>query len=73
MRLLAACNRRYLEFISQLEAPTLSLKVLDKVTTSITVKGRTYRGFNFFLPDDRLLFETIFRGVYRMESNEPTA
>ncbi len=65
-QLLEACNRRYLEFLSQLEDPAPALKALDKITTSVTVKGHTYRGFNFFLPDDRSLFETIARGEFNI-------
>ena len=64
--LLEACNRRYLAFLSQLDDPAPALKALDKITASVAVKGRTYRGFNFFLPDDRSLFETILRGEYHI-------
>ena len=65
-RLMEACNRRYIAFLSELSAPAPALKALDKITTSIAVKGHTYRGFNFFLPDDRSLFEAVIRGEYNI-------
>ena len=61
-----ACNRRYIAFLSELSDPAPALKALDKITTSVAVKGHTYRGFNFFLPDDRSLFEAIIRGEFNV-------
>ncbi len=65
-KLLAACNHRYLQFISQLAEPNFAVKELDKITTGITVKDRTYKGFNFFHPDDRMLFEAVLDGRYAL-------
>ena len=65
-RLMEACNRRYIAFLSELSDPAPALKALDKITTSVAVKGHTYRGFNFFLPDDRSLFEAIIRGEFNV-------
>lgn len=62
--LLVAANRRYLEFISALEDPTGGTKALRKVSASVTVQGRTYRGFNFFSPDDDLILSAITRGQF---------
>ena len=64
--LLAAANRRYLEFISALEDPTSGGKALRRITEPVTVNGRCYRGFNFFSDDDRLLFEAIARGEFNI-------
>lgn len=62
--LLAAANRRYLEFISALEDPSSGGKSLEKITDPVTVKGRTYRGLNFFLKDDRALLQAVARGEF---------
>lgn len=61
-----ACNRRYLEFVSALETPIVDTKALDKVTDSVKRGGRTYRGFNFFLQQDRSLFEVLLRGEFNL-------
>ena len=65
-KLLFACNRRYLEFLSQLEDPTPNLRALDKITASRKSNGRTYRGFNFFQSQDRRLFEVLLRGEFNI-------
>jgi len=60
------CNRRYLEFLSELEDPTPQLQAIDRIATSRKLDGRTYRGFNFFQPEDRLLFEILLRGEFNI-------
>lgn len=62
--LLAAANRRYLEFISALEDPSSGSKALQKITNPVAVKGRTYRGINFFSKDDRTLLQAVARGEF---------
>jgi hypothetical protein len=62
--LLSASNRRYLEFISALEDPSVGTKALQKVSLPVTENGRTYRGFNFFSADDDLVLSSIVRGEY---------
>lgn len=62
--LLAAANRRYLEFISALEDPTSGGRALQKVTKPVTVEGRTYRGLNFFSEQDRALLQAVARGEF---------
>jgi hypothetical protein len=64
--LMAASNQRYLEFISQLEDHRPGLTALDKITASVEANGRTYRGFNFFEPQDRSLFEVLLRGEFNI-------
>jgi hypothetical protein len=64
--LMAASNQRYLEFISQLEDHRPGLTALDKITASVEANGRTYRGFNFFEPPDRSLFEVLLRGEFNI-------
>jgi len=46
-------NRRYLEFISALEDPTVGTKILDKISKPERDRDRVYKGFNFFSYDDR--------------------
>lgn len=65
-RIMGACNRRYLQFVSSLEEPTADTKALDKLTASVKRDGRTYRGFNFFLAEDRSLFEVLLRGEFNL-------
>jgi hypothetical protein len=62
--LLLAANRRYLEFVSQLEDPASGTRILEKVTETIVKNGRTYKGFNFFSDIDSRLFEAILRGEH---------
>jgi hypothetical protein len=63
-QLMAASNRRYLEFISALEAPTVGIKLLDKLSKPQQDAGRTYKGLNFFSPDDRNVLLAIVRGEH---------
>lgn len=62
--LLADANRRYLEFISQLEDPSAGTRILHRVTETVIDTGRTYKGFNFFAPTDERLFEAVVRGEH---------
>jgi hypothetical protein len=63
-QLLIASNRRYLEFISAIEDPTIQTRVLDKICKPQSDGGRTYKGFNFFHPDDRKLMLALVRGEH---------
>lgn len=60
--LLAAANRRYLEFVSQLDDPTPAMRNLEKIAATVVENGRTYKGFNFFDLVDIRLFEALVRG-----------
>jgi hypothetical protein len=63
--LLSAANRRYLEFVSELEEHSAGIKVLDAVSrTTVDAKGRSNRGFNFFLAQDEKLLQTLLRGEF---------
>lgn len=64
--IMSACNRRYLEFLSSLEDPTMSVKDLDRVTAGVRLNNRNYRGFNFFQHQDRQLFEVLLRGEFNI-------
>jgi hypothetical protein len=61
-----AANRRYLEFISVIEDPTVGIKNLEKISKPISDGERSYRGFNLFDSEDLELFEGIVRGEFNI-------
>jgi hypothetical protein len=64
--LLLAANRRYLEFISSIEDDKAGTDKLTKISQPVEENDRTYRGFNFFDPDDEELFEALGRGEFNI-------
>jgi hypothetical protein len=62
--LLVSANKRYLAFISEIDDPSAGRKLLQQVTESKELHGRTYKGFNFFAMNDQQLCEIIIRGEY---------
>jgi hypothetical protein len=62
--ILVAANRRYLEFLSDLDDPSAGLTRIDKIAETVKKDDRTYRGFNLFAKDDLALFTTIVRGEF---------
>ena len=64
--LLAAANRRYLEFLSTIEDPRNGRDKLDKLSRPQRHEGRSYPGFNFFDSDDDALFRAIARGEFNI-------
>jgi hypothetical protein len=64
--LLAAANRRYLEFLSTIEDPRNGRDKLDKLSQTVTQAGRSYPGFNLFDADDEALFQSIVRGEFNI-------
>jgi hypothetical protein len=64
--LLAASNRRYLEFLSAIEDPRNGRDKLDKLSQPVEHEGRSYAGFNFFDEDDDELFRAIARGEFNI-------
>ena len=62
--LLGAANRRYLEFISALDAPSAGIRAVEKVGRPARHEGRSYPGFNLFGADDLNLFQAIVRGEF---------
>lgn len=60
---LAAANRRYLEFLSALEDDTADRRDLDRVSRSVRDDaGRSHRGINFFRAADLDLVLAVVRG-----------
>lgn len=64
--LMYASNRRYLEFLSQLDNPDSGLRQLEKISSPVRLDERSHRGFNLFHGDDLALFIAIARGEYRI-------
>lgn len=62
--LLAAANRRYLEFLSALDDPSNGIDKLNKITRTVHEQTRSYRGFNFFDEQDEALFLALARGEF---------
>ena len=65
-KLLCAANGRYLEFISDIDDPSLGIKILNKISKTIIENNRPYKGFNMFDDDDQKLFETIVSGEFNI-------
>ena len=65
--ILKAANYRYLEFISTFDDHSDGEKKLTEVSKPAEEKGRTYRGFNFFNPDDLKILEVIDRGEFNIQ------
>lgn len=63
-QLVAASNRRYLEFMGTLDDPTVNSKMLNKITKPEREANRTYKGLNFFSDDDRNLLLALVRGEH---------
>jgi hypothetical protein len=61
---LAAANRRYLEFLSALDDPSGGIGKLNHLSQTISQDSRSYRGFNFFDPRDEFVFQVIARGEF---------
>ena len=64
--LMEAANRRYLEFVSTIEDPTVGIKNLEKISEPASDGQRTYRGFNLFNGEDLKLFEGIIQGGFQI-------
>lgn len=60
--IMTACNRRYLAFLSALIVPTVGMKKVEDLATSVQFNDRKYRGFNLFSTCDLNLFRTLLRG-----------
>jgi hypothetical protein len=64
--LLAAANRRYLEFLSELEDPSAGITAVEKLAEPVRHNDRAYRGFNLFNKVDLALFLAIARGEFQI-------
>jgi len=62
--LLGAANRRYLEFLSALDDPSVGTPAVEKIARPVRENDRSFRGFNLFHGDDLDLFQAIVRGEF---------
>jgi hypothetical protein len=63
---LAAANRRYLEFISAIDDSSSGIRFLNKISRTVFENDHAYRGFNFFDDEDETILETIARGEFNI-------
>ena len=56
---LTAVNRRYIDFIGAIDDHTPGQDRLEKIAQPVRQNDRSWRGFNFFLPEDLELFAAI--------------
>jgi len=66
-QLAVAANRRYLEFLSSIDDPTVAIEAVRRVSEKVEHAGRSYRGFNFFSDQDVRLFEVVLRGEHTIQ------
>jgi hypothetical protein len=66
-QLAVAANRRYLEFLSTIDDPTVAIEAVRRVSENVEQAGRRYRGFNFFSDEDVRLFEIVLRGEHTIQ------
>lgn len=62
--IMGGCNKRYLRYISDFDAPIAGKKKLDKICKPIKVNKRSYKGFNFFDKEDEQLLRTVAKGDF---------
>jgi hypothetical protein len=64
--LMAASNRRYLDFVSALDDPSEGLKNLERIARPVHEEERSYPGFNLFHGDDITLLTALLRGEFNI-------
>jgi hypothetical protein len=64
--LMAASNRRYLEFVSGLDDPSEGLKNLEKISRPVREDERSYAGFNLFHGEDLAVLTALVRGEFNI-------
>ena len=64
--LLLAANRRYMEFISTIEDDKAGTDKLNTISRPVEENDRSYRGFNFFDPEDEELFASLGSGQFNI-------
>lgn len=63
---MAAANRRYLEFLSCLDDPSSGVASLDRISQPTHQGTRSYRGFNLLTQTDQQIFEVILQGHFNI-------
>lgn len=65
-KVLASSNKRYLEFISEIDDQKIGHKNIKRVSQPVKKNNRNYKGFNFFDPQDLELLLIIARGEFNL-------
>jgi predicted transcriptional regulator len=65
-KIMKACNKRYIDFISAFDNKEIGRDRLEKITSSKTENNRNYKGINFFKKDDVALLLAIVRGEFNV-------
>lgn len=66
INILAAANKRYLEFISAIEDNSIGKKKLQKITGPTMNKAKNYKGFNFFDKEDQEILVYLTSGEFNI-------
>ena len=69
---LHSSNRRFLEYLSDIDTPEIGEKALEKITETRVDHDHSYKGFNPFRADDASLFRLLLRGewsIYGMKAH----
>ncbi len=64
--IMSSSNRRYMEFISNLNLHVEGRKLLKKTTSPLKEGNRNYKGLNFFNEDDDMLLRIISSGEFNI-------
>lgn len=62
--ILVAANRRYLDFLSELDDPSAGVSRVEKLAETVRQEDRAFRGFNLFAKADLDLFTALVRGEF---------
>jgi hypothetical protein len=63
-KLLADGNRRYLEFISEIDTPEVGVKKLTDLTQAQVENNHRYKGFNLLSEEDATVLRVLLRGEF---------
>jgi hypothetical protein len=61
---LLAANRRYLQFISEIETPAVGVQKLQQLAETQEENGHRYKGFNLLAEEDASFFRLLLRGEF---------
>ena len=61
---LSAANQRYLAFVSSVDSPVGGTETLNRLTQSKSDNHHSYKGFNFFAPEDAHILRVLLRGEF---------
>lgn len=63
-KLLVDSNRRYLEFISEIDTPEVGVKKLTDLTQAQVENDHRYKGFNLLSEEDATVLRVLLRGEF---------